>query len=49
MIKSGIQLAEKGYLPDFILKKAINRLLISRLNEISNENNIKSDKKIKFF
>jgi len=49
MIKSGIQLAEKGYLPDFILKKAINRLLISRLNEISNENNIKSDKKLNFF
>ena len=49
MIKSGIQLAEKGYLPDFILKKAINRLLMSRLNEISNENNIKSDEKLNFF
>ena len=49
MIKSGIQLAEKGYLPDFILKKAINRVLMSRLKEISNVNNIKSDEKLNFF
>ena len=49
MIKSGIQLAEKGYLPDFILKKAIKRLLMSRLKEISNKNNIKSDEKLNFF
>ena len=49
MIKSGIQLAEKGYLPDFILKKAINRVLMSRLREISNENKIKTDSKLDFF
>ena len=49
MFKIGIQLAEKGCLPDFILKKAINRLLMSRLKEISNENNIKSDEKLNFF
>ena len=34
MVKSGIQLAEKGYLPDFILKKAINRILMNRLKEV---------------
>ena len=49
MIKSGIQLAEKGYLPDFILKKAIKRILMSRLKEISNERSIKTDSKLDFF
>ncbi len=49
MIKSGIQLAEKGYLPDFILKKAIKRILMSRLKEISNERSIKTDAKLDFF
>ena len=49
MIKSGIQLAEKGYLPDFILKKAINRVLMSRLKEISGKNIIKNDSKLDFF
>ena len=49
MIKSGIQLAEKGYLPDFILKKVIKRILMSRLKEISNERSIKTDSKLDFF
>ena len=49
MIKSGIKLAEKGYLPDFILKKAINIILMSRLKEISNKKNIKKDVKLDFF
>ena len=49
MIKSGIQLAEKGYLPDFILKKAIKKILMSRLKEISNERDIKADSKLDFF
>ena len=48
MIKSGIKLAEKGYLPDFILKKAINIILMSRLKEISNKKNIKKDE-VRFF
>ncbi len=49
MIKSGIQLAEKGYLPDFILKKAIKKILMSRLKEISNERSTKTDSKLDFF
>ena len=49
MIKSGIQLAEKGYLPDFILKKAIKRILMSRLKEISNERSINTGSKLDFF
>ena len=49
MIKNGIQLAEKGYLPDFILKKAIKRILMRRLKEISNERSIKTDAKLDFF
>ena len=49
MIKSGIKLAEKGYLPDFILKKAINIILMSRLKEISNKKNIKKRCEVRFF
>ena len=49
MIKSGIQLAEKGYLPDFILKKAINRILMNRLKEVADANSFKQNSKLDFF
>ena len=49
MIKSGIQLAEKGYLPDFILKKAINRILANRLKEVADANSFKQNSKLDFF
>ena len=49
MVKSGIQLAEKGYLPDFILKKAINRILMNRLKEVADANSFKQNSKLDFF
>ena len=45
MIKSGIQLAEKGYIPDFILKQAINQLLKGRLNQIPKVDDLKTSSK----
>lgn len=49
MIKIGIQLAEKGYIPDFILKKAINQLLRGRLNQIPKGDDLKISSKLSFF
>ena len=49
MIKSGIQLAEKGYIPDFILKQAINQLLKGRLNQIPKVDDLKTSSKLSFF